>query len=104
MLDVKQFFFDLPNRISPEDLGDEPATFHFDLGDAGQFTVQLEGGQLRVSEGLAGEATSSVRTSAEAFEKILNGDLNPMMAMMTGKLSIKNPGALLKYAKLFGLM
>jgi hypothetical protein len=27
-----------------------------------------------------------------------------MMAMMTGKLKISNPGEMLKYAKMFGLM
>ncbi|MBK8429598.1 MAG: hypothetical protein IPL27_28240 [Lewinellaceae bacterium] len=35
---------------------------------------------------------------------MLSGDLNPMMAMMTGKLKISNPGEMLKYAKMFGLM
>ncbi|MCS7036170.1 MAG: SCP2 sterol-binding domain-containing protein [Saprospiraceae bacterium] len=104
MLDVKQFLLDLPNRVNPEDIQGEQATFHFDIADAGQFTVRIENDQVSVSEGLTGEATSSVKTSAEAFSKILAGDLNPMMAMMTGKLSVRNPGGILKYAKMFGLM
>ncbi len=29
---------------------------------------------------------------------------NPMMAMMMGKLKISNPAAMLKYAKILGLM
>lgn len=104
MLDVKQFLLDLPSRVSPEDIQGDQATFHFDIAGAGQFTVRVENGQVSVSEGLAGEANSSVKTSAEAFAKILAGELNPMMAMMTGKLSIRNPGEMLKYAKMFGLM
>jgi len=104
MLDVKQFLFDLPNRIASEDLPDDTSTFHFDIAGAGQFTVHLANKQINVSEGLTGEATCSVKTSAEAFAKILSGELNPMMAMMTGKLSIRNPGEMLKYAKMFGLM
>jgi len=104
MLDVKQFLFDLPNRVKPEEIQGDEATFHFDIADAGQFTVCLQNGQVTVSEGLSGEATCSVKTSSDAFAKILAGELNPMMAMMTGKLSIRNPGEMLKYAKMFGLL
>lgn len=104
MLDVRQFLLDLPNRVNPEDIRNDQATFHFDIADAGQFTICLQDGQVSVSEGLLGEANSLVKTSAEAFAKILAGDLNPMMAMMSGKLSVRNPGELLKYAKMFGLM
>ncbi len=104
MLDVRQFLLDLPNRVNSEDIRNDQATFHFDIADAGQFTIRLQNGQISVSEGLLGEANSSVKTSAEAFAKILAGDLNPMMAMMSGKLSVRNPGELLKYAKMFGLM
>jgi putative sterol carrier protein len=45
-----------------------------------------------------------VTTTAESFEKLISGSLNPMMAMMTGKLKISHPGEMLKYAKIFGLM
>ncbi|MCS6929331.1 MAG: SCP2 sterol-binding domain-containing protein [Saprospiraceae bacterium] len=104
MLNVRQFFLDLPSRVNPEDIQGDAATFHFDIADAGQFTVRLADGQINISEGLVGEADSSVKTSAEAFSKILAGELNPMMAMMTGKLSVRNPAGILKYARMFGLM
>ena len=42
--------------------------------------------------------------SPENFMKVAEGDLNPMMAMMSGKLKIKNPAAMMKYAKILGLM
>ena len=35
---------------------------------------------------------------------LLNKDVNPMMALLTGKLKISNQGEMLKYAKIFGLM
>lgn len=104
MIDVKKFLFDLPNKANPDVLEGMSTLFHFDVAGAGQFTVQLENGKLSVSEGFSGEPSCKVTTSAESFSKLLSGDLNPMMAMMTGKLKITNPGEMLKYAKVFGLM
>ncbi|HNG90458.1 MAG TPA: SCP2 sterol-binding domain-containing protein [Saprospiraceae bacterium] len=51
-----------------------------------------------------GEPSCTVRANTETLTKLLSRDLNPMMAMMTGKLKISNPGEMLKYAKIFGLM
>lgn len=104
MLDVKKFLFDLPAKANADALEGLSTLFHFDISDAGQFTVKLIDGKLEVTEGLSGEATCKVTTSAESFSKLLSGDLNPMMAMMTGKLKISNPGEMLKYAKAFGIM
>lgn len=104
MIDVKEFLFSLPAKVKPEVLEGQSSLFHFDIADAGQFTIKLADGKLDVSEGLSGEPTCKVSTSSESFAKLLSGDLNPMMAMMTGKLKISNPGEMLKYAKIFGLM
>ena len=104
MIDVKQFLFNLPNKANPDALEGLSTLFHFDVADAGQFTVRLADGKLDVSEGFSGEPTCKVTTTAESFSKLIAGDLNPMMAMMTGKLKISNPGEMLKYAKIFGLM
>jgi putative sterol carrier protein len=104
MIDVKEFLFALPNKVKPEVVEGLSTLFHFDFSDAGQFTVKLDNGKFDVSEGFSGEPTCKVTTSTESFNKLLTGDLNPMMAMMTGKLKISNPGEMLKYAKMFGLM
>ena len=104
MLDIKEFLFSLPAKIKPEVVEGISTLFHFDISDAGQFTAQIDNGQMTVTEGLSGEPNCKVSTSADSFRKLLSGDLNPMMAMMTGKLKISNPGEMLKYAKIFGLM
>ncbi|MCC6282455.1 MAG: SCP2 sterol-binding domain-containing protein [Saprospiraceae bacterium] len=103
-MDVKEFLFSLPAKVKPEAVEGLSTLFHFDIADAGQFTVQLDNGKMDVSEGFSGEPSCKVTTSTESFQKLLSGDLNPMMAMMTGKLKISNPGEMLKYAKMFGLM
>ncbi len=104
MIDAKEFLFALPQKANPDALEGLSTLFHFDVTDSGQYTVQLADGKLSVSEGLLGEPSCTVKTSAESFSKLVSGDLNPMMAMMTGKLKISNPGEMLKYAKIFGLM
>lgn len=35
-----------------------------------------------------GEADTTIKTSIETLDKLRKGDVNPMMAMMTGKLKI----------------
>ena len=104
MATAREFLFSLPNKVSPEALEGQTSLFHFDIADSGQSSVQLADGKLNVSEGFTGEPTCKVTTSEANLAKILSGDLNPMMAMMTGKLKISNPSEMLKYAKMFGLM
>lgn len=104
MTDVKAFLENLPNKVNPAAVEGMTSRFHFDVTGLGQYTVNLDNGKLDVSEGLAGEPSCKVTASAETLAKVLSGDTNPMMAMMTGKLKISNPGEMLKYAKIFGLM
>lgn len=104
MIDVKDFLFSLPAKVSPEAVEGLSTVFHFDIGDQGSYTIKLDNGKMEVSEGLVGEAACKVTASEDTLKKLLSKDLNPMMAMMTGKLKISNPGEMLKYAKMFGLM
>lgn len=49
------------------------------------------------------EADTTVKTSIETLEKLRSGDLNPMMAMMTGKLKISGDmGLAMKLQSLLG--
>jgi putative sterol carrier protein len=104
MIDVKQFLFSLPEKVAPEAVEGLSTLFQFDVTDEGQYTVKLDNGKFEVSEGFSGEPNCKVTASSETLSKLLSRDLNPMMAMMTGKLKISNPGEMLKYAKIFGLM
>ncbi len=103
-MDIQKFLENLPNKVKPEVVEGMTSRFHFDVAGAGQFTVNLDNGKLDVSQGLHGSPNCVVTASAETLQKVLKGEQNPMMAMMTGKLKISNPGEMLKYAKIFGLM
>jgi putative sterol carrier protein len=103
-MDAKEFLMNLPQKAKPEALEGLNTLFHFDIEGAGQFSVAVVDGKMAVTEGFSGDPTCKVTASADNLGKIVKGDLNPMMAMMTGKLKISNPGEMLKYAKIFGLM
>ena len=102
----RDFLYKLPAKISPEAIEGHETTFHFDIDgqNGGQYTVSVANGKVNVTEGLSGQPACVVRASEENFMKLIQGDLNPMMAILTGKVKISNQGEMLRYAKLFGLM
>jgi putative sterol carrier protein len=105
-MNSRDFIYKLPSKVSQEAIQGQETTFHFDLeGDeGGQYTVAVKDDKVTVSDGLQGNATCVVKASNENFQKLIQGDLNPMMAVLTGKVKISNQGEMLRYAKIFGLM
>ncbi|GLR19994.1 SCP2 sterol-binding domain-containing protein [Portibacter lacus] len=103
---TKEVLMNLPKKVSPDAIEGVNTLFHFNLdGDDGEnVTVGIKDGVAYSQEGLEGEPTCVVRAKSDNLMKILKGDMNPMMAVLTGKLKISNQGEMLKYAKLFGLM
>lgn len=103
---AKDFLMALPNKVSKDAIEGMETLFHFDLDgdDGGQYTLELKDGGLNVIEGLEGDAKCAIRAKAENFVKLAKGDINPMMAILTGKVKISNQGEMLKYAKIFGLL
>lgn len=101
-----EFINSLPERANADALGDKETIFHFDVsGDGGgQYTVKVKDGKIHVTPGVEDEARCTVKTTNDNFMAVINGTLNPLMAIMTGKLKISNQGELLKYAKIFGLI
>jgi len=103
---TKDFLFALPQRINAAASHEQNTRFHFDIaGDnGGKYTVALTDGKCEVSEGLQGEAKCSIRAKDSDLIGVINGTINPMMAVMMGKLKISNLPEMQKYAKAFGLM
>ncbi len=101
---AKEYLAGLPSKIDPNEAKDINTTLHFELAGEGDFTLKIENGQANFSEGLTGDPEVALKANADDFVKIATGDMNPMMAVMMGKLKISNPGAMMKYAKMLGLM
>jgi putative sterol carrier protein len=103
---AKEFLMGLPNKVSKDAIEDVDTLFHFDIDGegGGQVTVGIKDGEAYSKEGFEGDPKCVVKAKADNLMKILKGDINPMMAVLTGKLKISNQGEMLKYAKMFGLM
>lgn len=102
---AKEFIQSLPSRVAPEAVSGKNATFSFDLGGdgGGQYTVKVNDGKVEVAEGKPENHDCEVRGNATDFMKVIKGELNPMMALFTGKIKVSNQKALMEYAKVFGL-
>ena len=100
------FIQSLKEKINPDAIAGHNTTFHFDIsGDGGgQKTVKIVDGNLEVLDGLVGEAKCAVSVKGETLLKLVSGQENPTMAFMMGKIKVSNPGELMKYSKIFGLM
>jgi putative sterol carrier protein len=78
----------------------------FDLSgaDGGQWFVDIANGQLNVSPGAPAAAPSAtVSMTAEDFQAMSTGALNPMMAFMTGKIKVDGDlNSVMKFQSLVG--
>ncbi len=103
---AKDFITTLPATVKQEWLNEVDTNFHFDIeGDGGgQFSVIVKDNKMEVFEHFEGEPKCKISAKEKNFLALLRGEMNPMMAVFTGKLKISNAGEVMKYAKLFGLM
>ncbi len=100
---ARELLFDLENKYDSSKV-DANSVFHFNFSDEGTYTVTVQDGTCKVTEGENGEAKCVVTTKAQTFVDVLAGKVNPTMAVMTGKLKVSNIGEMMKFAKPFGLM
>jgi putative sterol carrier protein len=100
-MSAREFFESLASRVDPSKTAGMSNSYLFDIEGAGQWKVDVQDGNVSVSEG-TGEADATITTSEENFDKIASGELNPTAAYMSGKLKIKGDmGAAMKLQKLF---
>ena len=98
---VREFFEGLDGRGSSEKTAGMNNSYVFDVEGAGTWKVDVRDGAVSVTEG-GGDADATISASEENFRKIVDGEMNPTTAYMTGKLKIKGDmGAALKLQKLF---
>ena len=98
---AKDFFDSLSTRADAEKLAGMNNSYLFDIEGEGKWHVVVADGAIQVTEG-EGDADTTISTSGETFEKIVEGEQNPTTAYMTGKLKIKGDmGAAMKLQKLF---
>jgi putative sterol carrier protein len=97
----RQFFETLESRVDSSKAAGLTATYLFEVDGAGSWLVDVDDGRVTVSED-GGEADCTISTSSETFMKIANGEQNPTVAYMSGKLKVKGDmGQAMKLQKLF---
>ena len=98
---VQEFFETLPAQADMSRTAGMNNSYAFDIEGAGQWTVKVEEGSVRVVEGIE-DGDVTISASEEVFQKILSGEQNPTAAYMTGKIKLKGDmGAAMKLQKLF---
>ena len=78
----------------------------FDLsGDGGgQWNAVIDDGNFNVNKGAIDNPTATLSMDADDFEAMSKGDLNPMMAFMSGKIQVDGDlNAVMKFQSLVGL-
>lgn len=103
---ARDFIISLPETVKQEWLNEVDTNFHFDIeGDnGGQFSVIVKDNKMEVFEQFEGTPNCVIKAKEKNLLALLRGEMNPMMAVFTGKLKISNTAEVMKYAKLFGLM
>jgi putative sterol carrier protein len=101
MASVQEFFANLESQADASKMAGMTNSYLFDIDGAGQWRVEVDDGKVSVSEG-GGDADVTISSSEETFQKVVEGEMNPTSAYMTGKLKIKGDmGAAMKLQKLF---
>ncbi|MDX1418588.1 MAG: SCP2 sterol-binding domain-containing protein [Rubricoccaceae bacterium] len=95
-----------PERFRPEKAEGVDATvqMHFTGDNAREVAIHVNDGRLDVQEGeTVADPTLSLTADADDWLAVENGQLNPMLAMMQGKVKLKGsiPFAT-KFMTLFG--
>lgn len=101
--EVEAIFLSLPARLRPERLKGWGGIVHFVIvgADKPEWTVNIEGEDVAVQEGLQGEAQCTVKMGEKTFLAIETGKKNPIFAFAKGKIRVTNVGVMRKYDRAF---
>ena len=92
-------------RFRPDQAEGVNATIQFELtGDAGgEYWLKVNDGASAWGEGTAESSDMTFKSSADDFYKLINGDLNPMTAFMTGKIKVSDVSLGMKMIGMFDM-
>ncbi|HMM29027.1 MAG: SCP2 sterol-binding domain-containing protein [Chloroflexota bacterium] len=103
---LEEIFENVETGFSPEKAEGVNAIFQFNVtGDGGgQYWARIANQQIEVERGEHASPDMIMTATDEDFLALFNGELNPMMAFMQGKIKVKGEMALaLKLQMMLGL-
>ncbi len=88
------------NRAALASAGDISADLHIAGRNSGIIGAAVRNGEPTITRGTIGSPEATVTLSADDFDALLTGRLNPMMAVMTGRIRVGgNPAKLMSLIK-----
>lgn len=103
---LEEIFENVETGFNPEKAEGVNAIFQFDVtgGGGGQYWARIANQQIEVERGEHPSPDMIMTATDEDFLALFNGELNPMMAFMQGKIKVKGEMALaLKLQMMLGL-
>ncbi|MEI8105039.1 MAG: SCP2 sterol-binding domain-containing protein [Actinomycetes bacterium] len=99
---AREFFETLEANAEPDKIVGVEHSYLFDVTGEGRWLVDVRGGRVTVSENPDGPADVTITVGSETFDRIVKGEQNPALAVMTGKIKLEgDTGAALKLQKIF---
>jgi putative sterol carrier protein len=105
MADLQPIFDGMGGRFQADKAGDINMTIQFELsGDGGgQWYAEIKDGSMKVEQGSAASPSATLRMDADDFAGMSRGDVNPMMAFMSGKIKVEGDlSSVMKFQSLVG--
>lgn len=103
---LEEIFENVQTGFSPEKAEGVNAVYQFNVSgeEGGQYWARIENQQIEVQRGEHPSPDMIMTAAYEDFLALFNGELNPMMAFMQGKIKVKGEMALaLKLQTMLGL-
>lgn len=104
---VQDLFQKLKEQFRSEKAQGDKAVLAFQLSgaDSGAYWMKIDNGTLEVGEGTPpAEPDLILKAAGDDFVKIMNGEMNPMTAFMSGKVKAeRNMGMAMKLMAWFGI-
>ncbi len=99
-------FANITSRFDAEKAKDLNLSVLFDLsGDnGGQWVVKVADGKCTANKGTIDNPTATLKMDGDDYVAMTKGDLNPMMAFMSGKIKVDGDlNSVMKFQQLFGM-